>query len=112
MDFPYSPRNPVGQIVGTTVFNLPNSLQQLRCFYPIKRTLAEQGKDIGLKTALDVDGMVRHSDMLLFGEPLQGHRLERVFCGELFTQVGRSADGSRFASSCLRSSSRLFRASL
>jgi hypothetical protein len=38
----------VGQIVGTTVFNLPNSLQQLRRFYLVKRTLAEEGKDIGI----------------------------------------------------------------
>jgi hypothetical protein len=35
--------NPVGQIIGTTVFDLPNSLQQLRRFYLVKRTLAEQG---------------------------------------------------------------------
>jgi hypothetical protein len=73
--------NPVGQIVGPRVFNFPNSLQEITHFYLIKRTLAEQGKDIGLNTALDVDSMVRHPDMLLFAEPLPRNRLERVFSG-------------------------------
>jgi hypothetical protein len=40
------------------------------------------------RSALDVDSMVRHPDMLLFAEAFQGYRLERIFCGEFFTQVG------------------------
>jgi hypothetical protein len=83
--------NSVGQIVGTTVFNLTNSLQQLRRVYLIKRALAEQWKDIGVETVLDVDSIMRHPNMLLFAEPLKGYRLERVFCRELFTQVRRFA---------------------
>jgi hypothetical protein len=77
----------VGKIVGATGFYLANSLQQLRRFYLVKRTFAEDGENIGLKTALHVVSMVRHPGMQLFVVPLQRHRRERVFGGELFTQI-------------------------
>jgi len=70
----YPDRIPVklcGQGRKSTVFDLANSLRQLGRFYLVNRSLAEYGKDIGIKTAIHVLSVVRNADV---SNPLQCYR--------------------------------------
>src|SRR5580658_8327432 len=77
----------VREVVGTAGFYRTYGLQQLRCLYLVKRTFADNGENVGLKTALYIFGMVRHPGMQLFVVPLQRHRLERTLGRKLLAQV-------------------------